>query len=60
MLCCVFEEVCLRIKIVWDIVYMNIGYDVVYDIVYNVVYDIVYYVYMIPVDFCLENDDPRC
>ena len=28
MLCCVFEEVCLNIKIVCDIVYMNIVYDV--------------------------------
>jgi len=52
MLCCVFEEVCLSIKIVYDIVYMNIVYDVVYDIVYDV--------NMIPVDFCLKNDDRLC
>ena len=40
---------CLRIKIVCDIVYMNIVYDVVYDIIYDVS--------MLPVDSCLENDD---
>ena len=56
MLCCVFDEVCLSIKIVYDIVYMNIVYDVVYDIVYDIVYD----VNMIPVDFCLKNDDSLC
>ena len=56
MLCCVFEEVCLSIKIVCDIVYVNIVYDIVYDIVYYIVCD----VDMIPADFCLENDDRRC
>ena len=56
MLCCVFEEECLSIKIVCDIVYMNVVYDVVYDIVYDIVYD----GNMIPVDFCLKNDDPQC
>ena len=60
MLCCVFEEVCLSIKIVYDIVYMNIVYDVVYDVVYDIVYDIVYDVNMIPVGFCLKNNDCRC
>ena len=60
MLCCVFDEVCLSIKIVCDIVYVNIVYDIVYDVVYDVVYDIVCDVYMIPADFCLENDDHRC
>ena len=60
MLCCVFDEVCLSIKIVCDIVHVNIAYDIVYDVVYDVVYDIVCDVYMIHEDFCLENDDRRC
>ena len=42
MLCCVFEEVCLSIKILCDIVSINIVYDIVYYIVYDIVYDILY------------------
>ena len=42
MLCCVFEEVCLSIKILCDIVSINIVYYIVYDGVYYIVYDIVY------------------
>ena len=60
MLSCVFEEVCLSIKIVCDIVDMNTVYNVVYNVVYYIVYDIVYDVNMIPVDFCLKNDDRLC
>ena len=60
MLCCVFEEVCLSIKIVCDIVYNNIVYYVVYYVVYYIVYDIVFDMNMIPVDFCLENNDRQC
>ena len=54
--CVVCLKKCLCIKIVYDIVYMNIVYDVVYDVVYDIVYD----VNMIPVGFCLKNNDCRC
>ena len=40
MLCCVFDEVCLSIKIVCEIVYVNILYYIVYYIVYDIAYDI--------------------
>ena len=37
MLCCVFEEVCLSIEILCDIVSTNIVFDIVYDIIYDII-----------------------
>ena len=45
ILCCVFEEVCLSITIVCDIVNMNTVDYIVHYIVYDIIYDTVYDVY---------------